>query len=94
MKVESRQQLTPQEYSTLLNESGFKVIQSDIQTVHVPIDGWHHISGFSDWIEGVMPGVPLATGREALQKGLRETWDDMKLETVPRLWLSVSAARA
>ena len=93
-KVESRQQLTPQEYSTLLGESGFKVIKSDIQTVQVPIDGWHHISGFSDWIEGVMPGVPLATGREALQKGLHETWEDMKLQTVPRLWLSVSAARA
>ena len=93
-KVESRQHLTPEQYSELLEDSGFKVVQSDLQTVQVPVDGWHHISGFSDWIEGVMPGVPLATGREALQKGLQDIWAEMKLESVPRLWLSVSAARA
>lgn len=93
-KVESRQHLTPEQYAEMLEESGFQVVEKDIQTVHVPIDGWHHISGFSDWIEGVMPGVPLDVGREALQKGLQETWNDMELETVPRRWLSVSAARA
>jgi hypothetical protein len=41
-----------------------------------------------------MPGVPLDIGRESLQKGLAQIWDEMNLKTVPRVWLSVSAAKA
>ncbi|MEX0763111.1 MAG: methyltransferase [Dehalococcoidia bacterium] len=92
-KVEARVQLTPEEYESLLERSGFRVVKQEIAQVEVPISGWHHISGFSDWIEGIMPGVPLDKGRESLQKGLEEVWSDMNLETVPRRWMSVSAAR-
>ncbi len=92
-KVEARVQLTPEEYESLLERSGFRVVRQEIAQVDVPISGWHHISGFSDWIEGIMPGVPLDKGRESLQKGLEEVWSDMNLTTVPRRWMSVSAAR-
>lgn len=93
-KVESRVQLTADQYRELVEEAGFKVEVNDLNRVEVPIDGWHHISGFSDWIEGVMPGVPLDAGRQALQKGLAEIWKEMNLKTVPRIWLSISASPA
>lgn len=92
-KVESRVQLNAQDYVDLVENAGFKVLVNDFNRVEVPHEGWHHISGFSDWIEGVMPGVPLDIGREALQKGLGQIWEEMELKTVPRVWLSVSAAK-
>ncbi len=92
-KVESRVQLTAQNYIELVEDAGFKVLLNDFNRVEVPYEGWHHISGFSDWIEGVLPGVPLDIGRQALQKGLAQIWDEMNLKTVPRVWLSVSAAK-
>tara|TARA_Y100001934_G_scaffold77919_1_gene96776 strand:- start:1604 stop:2428 length:825 start_codon:yes stop_codon:yes gene_type:complete len=93
-KVESRVQLKADDYIKLVEDAGFNVLVNDLNRVDVPHEGWHHISGFSDWIEGVMPGVPLDAGRESLQKGLAQTWDEMNLTTVPRVWLSVSAAKS
>ncbi|MDA1280551.1 MAG: class I SAM-dependent methyltransferase [Chloroflexi bacterium] len=92
-KVESRVQIRADQYRELVEEAGFEVQVNDLNRVEVPHEGWHHISGFSDWIEGVMPGIPLDKGREVLQKGLREIWDEMNLKTVPRVWLSVSASK-
>ena len=81
-KVESRQHLTKEEYEALLEETGFRVLKSDVSDFDVPESGWYYISAFRDWIEGVMPGVPLAKGREALQKGLRQVFEERNLETV------------
>jgi ubiquinone/menaquinone biosynthesis C-methylase UbiE len=92
-KVESRVQVTAGDYIKLVEEAGFKVLVNDFNRVEVPHEGWHHISAFSDWIEGVMPGVPLDKGRAALQKGLAQIWEEMELKTIPRVWLSVSAAK-
>ncbi len=93
-KTGARQQLTPSEYNQLLDEAGFKNVQTDELRVDVPQDGYHYISGFRDWIEGVMPGVPLAIGRDSLQKSLRQVFQEMELETVPRIWLGVRAYKA
>ncbi len=92
-KVSSRVQIKAENYIELVENAGFKVLVNDFNRVEVPHEGWHHISGFSDWIEGVMPGVPLDKGREALQKGLAQIWEEMELKTIPRIWLSVSAAK-
>lgn len=92
-KVESRQHLTQAEYERLLEEAGFKIVLSDVADIDVPESGWFHISGFRDWIEGVMPGVPLDVGRQALQKGLRQVFEEREIVTIPRRWLSISAAR-
>ena len=92
-KVESRKQLTPNEYESILNEAGFDVLVKDIQRIEVPHDGYHHISGFSDWIEGILPGVPLDKGCESLQKSLTHVWEDMQLTSIPRLWLSMTAVK-
>lgn len=93
-KVESRQHLTAAEYESLLEESGFRIIKSEVDDIDVPESGWFHISGFRDWIEGVLPGVPLDTGRQALQKGLHQVFEERGITTIPRRWLSISAARA
>lgn len=93
-KVESRKHLTPEQYRDLLENHGFRVVKQEIDTVDVPIDGWLDISGFEDFIEGVMPGVPLDKASAALQEGVRQTFDEMNLTYVRRSWLEVVAVRA
>ncbi len=92
-KVQARQQLTPEEYERLLESSGFTVIRSDIKQFDVPKAGWYHISSFSDWIEGIMPGVPLNSGRASLQEGVEQIFKELNLSGVPRRWLSICATR-
>ena len=92
-KVESRRQLTPDEYRGLLEEHGFRVVKQEIETVPVPMDGWRDISAFRDFIGGVMPGVPLDKASEALQAGCEQVFAEMKLDFVPRNWLRVVAVR-
>ncbi len=92
-KVQARQHLTADEYEALLESTGFRVVRSEIEEFDVPEAGWYHISSFSDWIEGIMPGVPLDAGRASLQKGVRQVFQELNLTVVPRLWLSISTAR-
>ena len=91
-KVESRVQLNQEEYKNLLLENGFEINSIKTNRIDVPMEGWHHISGFSDWIEGILPGIPLDIGRDVLQKSLAEIWEELKLNSIPRIWLSVSAS--
>ena len=93
-KTGARRQLTPEEYEELLNEAGFEVVRREDFRVQVPEVGFYHISGFRDWIEGIMPGVPLGKGRDALQKSLNQVFKEMEIESVPRIWLTVMAKRA
>jgi ubiquinone/menaquinone biosynthesis C-methylase UbiE len=92
-KVEARRQLTPDEYRGLLEEHGFKITKQEIDTVQVPIEGWLDISSFSDFITGVMPGVPLDKASAALRAGIIQTFEEMKVDHVPRNWLDVVAVR-
>ena len=93
-KTGARQQLTPEEYQELLEAAGFEIVKAEKHSVEVPEVGFYHISGFRDWIEGIMPGVPLGQGRDALQKSLKQVFKEMEIESVPRIWLGVTARRA
>ena len=93
-KVESRKQLTVEQYRELLEAHGMTIVRQNIETVQVPIEGWLDISGFQDFIEGTLPGVPLKEASEALQSGVRQTFEEMEITHVPRSWLGVVAVRS
>jgi hypothetical protein len=93
-KVESRKQLTPDDYGNLMERNGLTIVRQSVDTVPVPIEGWLDISTFSDFIEGTMPGVPLAKASAALQKGVRQTYEEMGVTHVPRNWLDVVAVKS
>ncbi len=92
-KVESRRQLTVQEYRELLEGHGFRVEKQEVDPVQVPLQGWLDISLFSDFIEGAMPGVPLDKASMALRKAVRETFEEMKITHTRRNWLDIVAVR-
>lgn len=92
-KVESRKHLTPDQYRELLENHGFLIVKQEIETVNVPIGGWLDISSFEDFIEGIMPGVPLDKASAALQEGVRQTFKELEIDYVPRSWLDIVAVR-
>lgn len=93
-KVEARQQLTPDEYRTLLSQVGFEIVSQELVTVAVPQNGWLAISKFSDFASGALPGVSLDRAVEILSTALRQTFAELRLQAVHRHWLSVVAVRA
>ena len=93
-KVQSRIQLTPENYENLLAENGFKVREKKIENIHVPLDGWYEISSFKDWIEGVLPGIPLDIGRKVLQQTVEALFKELNIKTLDRKWLSIVASKS
>ena len=92
-KIESRVQLNPDQYKTVLENCGMKIINTKIREVDVPIDGWLDISGFKDFIEGVMPGVNLDIASKSLQQAIKDTFEEMKLTFVQRNWMEIIAVK-
>lgn len=92
-KVQSRKQLTPDQYRQLLEAHGFEVRSQEIVSSAITEQGWVDISRFSDFIAGALPGVPLKTASDVLVASLRETFDEFKISAWPRNWLTVVAAR-
>ena len=93
-KVQSRIQLTPENYENLLLNNGFKVTEKEIENIHVPLDGWYEISSFKDWIEGVLPGIPLDIGRKVLQQTVEALFKELNIKTLDRKWLSIVASKS
>jgi ubiquinone/menaquinone biosynthesis C-methylase UbiE len=92
-KVESRKQLTADEYRKLLEAKGFELRTYEIYHNEVPRQGWIDISRFSDFIAGALPGIPLKTASDVLVESLCETFDELGATSWPRNWLNVVAAR-
>ena len=92
-KIESRVQLNPVQYKNVLENCGMKIVSNKIRTVQVPIEGWLDISSFKDFIEGVMPGVKLEIASEALQRGIKETFEELKITFVNRNWMEIIAVK-
>ena len=93
-KVEARKHLTPEQYEELLTQHGMKIQRREISTVQVPIEGWLDISQYEDFIEGVMPGVPLDKASASLKEAVTQTFKELNISVVPRNWLHVVAVRA
>lgn len=92
-KVEARSQLSPEQYGELLEAQGFEITVQELVPVKVSQQGWIDIIRFSDFVAGVMPGIAIKTASEVLCETLRETMAELKIQAVPRNWLSVVAAR-
>jgi len=93
-RVMARQPLDVEEYEALLHRQGFDVAQRQLETVDVPLEGWLGISQFRDFVQGALPGVPLDEAVDALQKTVTQVFEEMNLESVPRLWLHIVAVRS
>jgi ubiquinone/menaquinone biosynthesis C-methylase UbiE len=94
VKATAMRWLPPQDYCALLAAQGFSDIRLEIQQKPLSRQSLEDISEFELFIEGALPGVPIAEGCEALKIGVRQAFEELNLTLVPRNWLQVIARRA
>lgn len=92
-RASARVWLTRDEYAGSLRRHGFEVLHCALDEVHMDLASFQDIGRYWLFIEGALPGVPLAAGADALEHGAGEAFDELGLDHVPRNWLQVVARR-
>jgi ubiquinone/menaquinone biosynthesis C-methylase UbiE len=87
------QWLTPEEYICQLNKSGFRQVDTDYTSALISLDAWRDIGHYWLFIEGALPGIPLAYGAAALEAAVYQAGQELGLTEVPRMWLQIVATR-
>ncbi len=84
--------LTADGYRQLFASAGFQPCAFDLQQGNMPLQAWRDIGSYSGFIEGALPGIPLALGAQALRAAADRVFDEMNLSFIPRYWLQIVAA--
>src|SRR5947209_12015153 len=67
-KAMAMQWLTPDDYVDLLKQAGFASVETVHQNTIVSLDAWRDLGRYWLFIEGALPGAPLALAAHALEK--------------------------
>lgn len=92
-KAMAMQWLTPDEYVNTLKQTGFDKVETTSQNVLVSLDAWRDLGQYWLFIEGALPGVPLAFGASALENAVYQTGQELGLTDVARTWLQIIATK-
>lgn len=92
-KAMAMQWLTRDEYVQKMKENGFKDVETQESHTSISLDAWQDIGHYWLFIEGALPGVPLAYGAEALQTTVHKVGEELALPSVPRTWLHMVAIK-
>jgi ubiquinone/menaquinone biosynthesis C-methylase UbiE len=93
-KAMAMQWLTPEEYLSLLKESGFTYVSSTQETVAVSLDAWRDLVRYWLFIEGALPGAPLAVGADALETAVYQAGQELGITEVARGWMQIIAMKS
>jgi ubiquinone/menaquinone biosynthesis C-methylase UbiE len=93
-KAIARQWLTPEEYVEQLKQGGFSDVEIAQTNALIPLDAWRDLGHYWLFIEGALPGVPLALGAAALEGAVYQAGKEMALTAVPRTWLQIVATKS
>ncbi len=92
-KAMAMQRLTPQEYIDLFKRSGFESVDVAQTDVFISLDAWRDLGQYWLFIEGALPGAPLADGAAALGYAVYQAGQELGLTEVPRTWLQLVATK-
>jgi ubiquinone/menaquinone biosynthesis C-methylase UbiE len=93
-KAMAMQWLTPEEYIQQLKQGGFSEVTTTSNDVFISLDAWRDIGQYWLFIEGALPGIPLALGAAALEAAVYQAGQEMGLTAVPRTWLQIVATKS
>jgi ubiquinone/menaquinone biosynthesis C-methylase UbiE len=92
-KAMAMQWLTPDEYIALMKQNGFQQVDKlEIDAV-ISLDAWRDLGQYWLFIEGALPGIPLALGAQALEVAVYQAGQELNLNAVPRTWLQMVAIK-
>ncbi len=92
-KALARQWLSEADYVALLQQQGLQMCSSALEEVQMSLGSWQDISRYWLFIQGALPGAPLAVGAEALATAAAQVFGELGLTVVPRNWLQLVARR-
>jgi len=92
-KATAMQWLTPDEYNSLLKENGFSHVETIQEHAMMSLDGLRDLGHYWLFIEGALPGVPLALGAMALGTAVYQVGEELGMTEVPRQWLQIIATK-
>jgi hypothetical protein len=58
------------------------------------LDAWRDLGQYWLFIEGALPGAPLAYAAAALEKSVYQAGSELSLTEVPRTWMQIVATKA
>ncbi|HVB60368.1 MAG TPA: methyltransferase domain-containing protein [Ktedonobacteraceae bacterium] len=93
-KAMARQFITPQEYMTALHQAGFSSVETLYEDAIITLDAWKDLGRYWLFIEGALPGAPLAEAAEALSYAVYQVGEEFGITAVPRRWLQMVATKA
>ncbi len=93
-KAMAMQWLTPEEYFNTLKQGGFADVEAQNSNVLISLDGWRDLGQYWLFIEGALPGIPLALGAQALEVSVYQVGQELNLTEVPRTWLQMVALKS
>jgi ubiquinone/menaquinone biosynthesis C-methylase UbiE len=92
-KVTAMQWLPPEEYISLLEQSGMSDVNVTQERVTMTLDGIRDLGRYWLFIEGALPGAPLTIGAAALGSTVYEVGRELGMTGVPRMWLQIVAMK-
>ncbi len=92
-KATAMQWLTPEEYVAALQQSGFGEVDISRNNADMSLDAWRDLGKYWLFIEGALPGVPLALGAAALENAVYQTGQELGLTEIPRTWLQLISTK-
>jgi ubiquinone/menaquinone biosynthesis C-methylase UbiE len=93
-KAMAMQWLTPAGYTELLKQAGFPRVEITYRDAIISLDAWRDIGQYWLFIEGALPGAPLALGAAALEHAVYQAGQELGLTEIRRRWLQIVAAKA
>ena len=92
-KAQAMQWLTPGDYIESLKQAGFGSAETNYEQVYITLDAWRDLGHYWLFIEGALPGAPLAFAAAALERAVYQAGQELGLTEVPRMWLQVVATK-
>lgn len=85
------------EYTAALKRAGFSAVKTKLVQFDLSPEVWESIARFRDYVGNALPEIPghpeitLSMRSEALVESVKEVYERLKVETLPRNWLYIEA---
>jgi len=86
------------EYTAALKRAGFSVVKTKLVQFDLAPEVWESIARFRDYVANALPEIPghpeitLSMRSEALVESVKEVYERLKVDTLPRNWLYIEAS--